>query len=222
VSPFLLVMSIGFAVLAVLFTLGAVGALRGRRWLGGMVAGLTAALLFALAALAGTITVGLQGYRALTHEVVAATVHTEPLGAGIGQGDLGENRPRRFRATITLADGTLHMLDLAGDAFYIDAHILKWHPIANIFGLHTLYELDRVSGRYENLSAEQAGPRTVHSLAEAKAVDAFDLAQRFPLLRPLVDAQYGSATFVGARQPATFEVRVSTTGLLVRPVASGR
>jgi hypothetical protein len=32
----------------------------------------------------------------------------------------------------------------------------------------------------------------------------------------LVDAEYGSATFIEVRSPAVFEVRVSTTGLLVR------
>jgi len=39
------------------------------------------------------------------------------------------------------------------------------------------------------------------------------------VLAPLVDAEYGSATFVAAGRPAQFEVRVSTTGLLIRPTA---
>ena len=53
-----------------------------------------------------------------------------------------------------------------------------------------------------------------------KPFDAYDLAHRYWILRPLMDAQYGSATFIGATAPATYEVRVSTTGLLVRPVQS--
>jgi hypothetical protein len=193
-----------FAILALLFTVGAVGSLRGRRWFGGLVTGLLAALLFTLAALAGTLTLGIQGYRALTEEVVAATVHTRPVGA------------RQFQATINLADGSSRSLALAGDAFYVDAHILKWHPVANMFGLHTVYELDRVGGRYNDLGAERSAPRTIHSLAQAKPVDAFHLARRFPFLKPFVDAEYGSATFISARRPDSFEVRVSTTGLLVR------
>jgi len=41
------------------------------------------------------------------------------------------------------------------------------------------------------------------------------------VLRPFVDAEYGSATFIGATGPGgtIYEVRVSTTGLLVRRVA---
>lgn len=202
----LIVAMLLFLVLTITLVLGGIGAWRDRRRLGSLVGFLAAALFFSLAALCGTITVGIRGYRALTHEVVAATIRTEPLG------------PQRFRATVTLADGRLHMFDLAGDAVYVDAHVLKWRPIANLLGLHTAYELDRIAGRYRVLADEQARERTVHSLAAAKPFDAFDLARDSWILRPLVDAEYGSATFIHATEPATFEVRVSTTGLLVRPV----
>lgn len=195
-----------FLALTLALALAARGAWRDRHRAGALVGFLTAALCFALAALCGTITVGIRGYRALTHEVVAATIRTEPTG------------PQRFRATVTLADGRLHMFDLAGDAVYVDAHVLKWRPVANLLGLHTAYELDRIAGRYRLLAEEQAQPRTVHSLAVDKPFDVFDLARSRWFLRPLVDAEYGSATFIQATTPATWEVRVSTTGLLVRAV----
>ncbi|HXM37052.1 MAG TPA: hypothetical protein VN908_00165 [Gemmatimonadales bacterium] len=195
-----------FAALALALVLSAIGAWRNRRRLGSLVGFLAAGLFLALAALCGTIAVGIRGYRALTQEVVAATIRTEPLG------------PQRFRATVALADSSLHTFDLAGDAVYVDAHVLKWRPLANLLGLHTAYELDRIAGRYQILAEEQTRERTVYSLAAAKPFDAFDLARATWLLRPLVDAEYGSATFVRATQPASYEVRVSTTGLLVRPV----
>ena len=185
----------------------AVRAVRVRHWLGGTLRGLVALLLLALAALAATVTVGLQGYRALTFEEVAATVRTEPLA------------PQRFRATITLPDHRLAMYDLAGDAFYVDAHVLKWHPWASLLGLRTVYELDRVAGRYNAVADERTQPHTAYELARSKPVDLFLMARR-RLLGPLVDAEYGSATFVAATRPAIFEVRVSTTGLLARPVPS--
>src|SRR5213592_608517 len=129
--------------------------------------------------------------------------------------------PHHFRATVTLPDSSLHMFDLAGDAVYVDAHVLKWRPIGTLLGLETVYELDRIAGRYQALTDEQTKERTVYSLAANKPFDAFDLARRYWILRPFVDAEYGSATFIGATAPggATHEVRVSTTGLLVRGVA---
>ncbi len=178
---------------------------RGGRWVGGGVRALLALLLLALAALAATITIGVHGYRALTLEVLAASVKTEPVG------------PQRFRATIVLPDRRLAMYELAGDAFYVDAHILKWHPAANLLGLHTAYELDRVGGRYNAIADERTKPHTMYTLARARRLDLFSLVRRFPLFRPLVDAEYGSAAFVAATRPVEYEVRVSTTGLLMRP-----
>ncbi len=198
---------VGFDLLAVVLMIIAASAWRNRRRLSSSVGFLAAALLLSLGMLLGAITVGIRGYRAFTQEALAATIKTDPIG------------PHHFRATVTLPDSSLHMFDLSGDAVYVDAHVLKWRPIGTLLGLETVYELDRISGRYQSLSDEQKQERTVYSLAQKKPFDAFDLARRYWVLRPFVDAEYGSATFIGATAPggATYEVRVSTTGLLVRP-----
>jgi len=83
-------------------------------------------------------------------------------------------------------------------------------------GLHTAYELDRVGGRYMDLKEERENIRTVFLLSRDKAVNMFTLRQRYSLLRPLLDAEYGSASFINSDKPAHFEIRVSTTGLLIR------
>lgn len=176
-----------------------------RRWTGGVIRGLVGLLLLSSAGLAGAVAVGLRGYRALTLEVLAATVTTEPVGG------------QHFRATIVFPDRRIAMYDLTGDAFYVDARVLKWHPFLNLLGLHTAYELDRVAGRYNDVSQERARPHTVYSLARSSPVNLFLIARR-GLLGPLVDAEYGSGTFAAATRPATYEVRVSTTGLLMRRV----
>ena len=200
---------VGCDVLAVALFVVAASAWRKRRRLSAGVGFLTGAVCLLLGVLCGAITVGVRGYRAFTQEAVAATIKTEPI---VGS-------PQRFRATVTLPDSSVHMFDLAGDAVYVDAHVLKWRPIGTLLGLQTAYELDRIAGRYQTLHDEQTRARTVYSLAAAKPFDAFDLARRYWVLRPFVDAEYGSATFIGAAAPggATYEVRVSTTGLLVRP-----
>jgi len=198
---------IAFGLLAVALLYLATSAWRRQSRVSSLVGFLTAALFLSLGALCGVITVGIRGYRAFTAEALAATIKTDPIG------------PHHFRATVTLPDSSLHMFDLAGDALYVDAHVLKWRPIGTFLGLQTVYELDRIAGRYQTLGDEQTRERTVYSLAHAKPFDAFDLAKRYWVLRPLVDAEYGSATFIGATAPggATYEIRVSTTGLLVRP-----
>jgi hypothetical protein len=162
-----------------------------------------------LAALAGVIGIGMQGYRALTREEVAARVVVQPLG------------PQRFSATFHLPGRpeTIYY-ELAGDAIYVDAHILKWKPIVNVLGLHTAYELDRVSGRYQDVEQERSAPRTVYTLTPERRVDLFGLRTRYAFLAPVLDAEYGSGTFVRVTAPAELEILVSTTGLLIRPVSA--
>ena len=55
-------------------------------------------------------------------------------------------------------------------------------------------------------------------LSRDKPIDLFDLRQRFTFLAPLLDAEYGSASYVAVTRPAEIELRVSTTGLLMREV----
>jgi hypothetical protein len=193
-----------FAVLGVAMFIAAIAALRRKRPLLSTMRLLRALVFFAGAAASGAIALGVQGYRALTHEEIAVTVRTEPLG------------PNRFQAQFRFPDGREVAYTLSGDELYVDARILKWRPWANIFGLHTAYELDRVAGRYQDLAQEQQQPRTVQSLAADREVDLFKLRRRYVLLSPLLDAEYGSATFAAADSPAQYEVRVSITGLLIR------
>lgn len=199
----------GFAALGLLLVLSAIRALRRRQPIGFTTRALAALALLACGALAGTLGVATLGYQALTREEVAARLTVEPAG------------PQRFAARLRFADGRQASYTLAGDQVYVDAHVLKWKPIANLAGLHTAYQLDRVAGRYTALDKERSAPRTVHSLARERPLDLFDLRTRYAALAPLLDVEYGSATFAPADRRAEYEVRVSTSGLLIRPAPPG-
>ncbi len=200
------ILAIGSAALSLAAFIAAVLAFRKRRFLGGTLGLLLGLLFLSLGALFAAITIGIQGYRALTREEVAAQVKIQPVA------------PQEFNAHIRLADGEEVSFLIAGDEIYVDAHILKWKPVVNFLGLHTAYELDRVAGRYTRLEDEQTKPRTIFHLAQEKPFNLFHLRQRYALLRPLLDAEYGSGTFVAADQPSELEIRVSTSGLLIRKV----
>lgn len=191
------------ALAGLVFVVLGVRVARGRPFLA-FAGGITGLALFAVAALCGALAISIQGYRALTREEVAAVVEIQPIVH------------QRFLAHVTLADGTTRSFELAGDELYVDARVLKWHPWVNLLGLHTHYALDRIGGRYVDIEAERSEPRTIHSLVNGAPLDAFTLRRKHELLAPLVDASYGSATFTNADRISTLEVRVSTTGLLVR------
>ncbi len=161
---------------------------------------LVTALLFS------TLSISTWGYRALTREETVLVVTTTRTG------------PQRFDARVEFPNGGMEIYSLAGDEFYVDARILKFTPLANLVGLHTEYELDRISGRYITLEDERNLPRTLYPLSPAKSLDLFELRRNYSLLAPLVDTEYGSATFTPADDNARFEVRLSTTGLMIRRI----
>ena len=163
-------------------------------------------LLLAFGALSGMIALGIQGYQTLTREEIAAYISVSPIAK------------QRFAATFKYPDGRIENFIIAGDEIYIDAHILKWQPLANLIGLHTAYELDRVGGRYRDIEQERAAERTLKSLSQDKVVNLFKLRQLYTILAPLLDAKYGSATFIPVMQPAELELRISTSGLLIRDI----
>jgi hypothetical protein len=167
-------------------------------------------LLISLGVLEGTITVGIQGYRSLAREELAARIAVRPYA------------PQQFAATLRFPDGRMVTYPISGDEIYVDARILKWNALANLLGLDTAYELDRVGGRYREVDKERAAPRTLHSLGREKPLDLFDLRKRYTFLAPFLDAEYGSAAFVPVNEPAELELRVSTTGLLIRPAAASK
>lgn len=203
-SP-LSITGIVLGALGVLLLLAGIVALFRLRPLRALTRLLAGALALSLGALAMGLAIGVQGYRALTFEDLAARIDVKPTG------------PQRFVATFHYPDGRVASYALNGDAIYVDAHVLKWKPWANVIGLHTAYELSRVAGRYNDIDQEKTAPRSVHALAQERPVDLFSLRRRYVWLEPLLDADYGSGTFVAVDNGKTLELRVSTTGLLLRP-----
>jgi hypothetical protein len=169
---------------------------------------LLSVVFIALGAVLGVVALGIEGVRALTKEETAARIKVVPTG------------PQRYDATVSFADGRVETYELAGDDIYVDAHIIKWTPLANQLGLHTSYRLDRIAGRYRAIDQETTARRTVYTIAAPAMVDLVALRRSLPLGQ-FFDAEYGSASYVPVAQPGELELRVSTTGLLLRPAQPG-
>jgi hypothetical protein len=66
------------------------------------------------------------------------------------------------------------------------------------------YDLDRMSGRYRSLEQERSAPRTVHSIGRERRWTCSGCASGYVFLEPLLDAEYGSATFASVTRPASW------------------
>ncbi len=198
------------AVLGILgFAIGfsAFGALIRARLFRFVFRALLSVILLVTGAALALFALGIEGMQALTKEETAARIKVVPSGL------------QRYDATVTFADGRVETYDLAGDDIYVDGHIVKWTPLANMLGLHTSYRLDRIAGRYRALEQENTARRTVYAIGTPAMIDLVSLGRRLPLA-DFFDAEYGSASYVPVAAPGELELKVSTTGLLLRPVAA--
>lgn len=110
------------------------------------------------------------------------------------------------------------LFDLRGDEWQMDARVITWKAPVTLLGLDPIYQLDRISGRYADIGEEQTAQRTVHALSDELPLDVWRVARKFPALMPGVDAYYGSATYLPMADGARFEVSLSRTALIARPV----
>jgi len=195
-----------FGLAGLLFFAAAVRRLRRRRLMGGAVIGATALILFLLAAVTGLIATDLRTYQRLTYEQPA------------GELQLTRTGDREFNAVLTYPTGERAAFALSGDEWQVDARVLKWHALADILGFDAAYRLDRIGGRYTAIEDERRLPHMVYSLNPPGSVDVWDLLHRYHAWLPWADALYGSATYLPMADGALYDIKVSQSGLIARPL----
>jgi hypothetical protein len=202
-----LIVGIGLAglLVAALLEIAAVRRLRRLQLARGTLFLLSGAFVIALAAGVVLVAMNLYTYARLTHEQEAARVSMRQLGE------------RHYAINLQAKDQPARQFQLRGDEWQIDARVLKWRPLGNLLGFDTIYRLERLSGRYGDITQERNAPRTVHALAEDPGLDFWALLRKHHQYVPLADALYGSAAYVPMAEGAEYAVSVSATGLVVRP-----
>jgi hypothetical protein len=195
-----------FALVGILFLFAAVRRLRRRRILGGVLNGATALVLILLSVCAALIAANLRTYQRLSFEQPAGELQFTRSGE------------RKFNAVLTYPSGERASFALRGDEWQVDARVLKWHAFANVIGFDTAYRLERIGGRYTRVEDELAQARTVYALNPPQRIDPWDLAHRYRSWLPWLDALYGSATFLPMADGALYEIKVSQSGLIARPL----
>jgi hypothetical protein len=174
------------------------------------------------ASLAALFGMNLQTYERLTYERPVATLALRQLGPQYYEINLTQPTVQGQTADA----GALYPVH--GDDWRIEAQVLKWKPWANVMGLDSQYRLDRLSGRYQTIEQELHGERSAYDLAAAASnarngsvpfkVEAWDAIRRY---RPYVDAAdtlYGSAAYMPMADGARYEVWITQSGLVARPV----
>jgi hypothetical protein len=132
--------------------------------------------------------------------------------------EFSQAAPGAYTARVMIDGKTDRLFDLRGDEWQMDARVVNWKPPATLLGLDPIYQLDRLSGRYSSIDDEMTQERTVHALSDELTLDVWRVARKFPALMPGVDAYYGTATYLPMADGARFEVTLTRTALIARPV----
>jgi hypothetical protein len=170
----------------------------GANGFGGLVFGLIVAVVL-------LVGLNLLTYERFTAETPVADVYFRKLA------------PQRYAVTLVRPDGSASESVLDGDEWQLDARVIKWKGIATLIGLKPLYRLERLSGRYESVRETQQKPGSAVALAQEPGLSLWSAAHKEARWLPLVDASYGSATYLPMADGAEYRVTLSTTGLLARP-----
>jgi len=107
---------------------------------------------------------------------------------------------------------------LTGDEWQMDARVLKWTGMANLAGLNSRYRLERLSGRYSNVVQEQIDPRTAFALSEDPGLDVWQMLGKLQVWTDWVDTYYGSSTYMPMADQAIYQVVLTQSGLVARPL----
>ena len=195
------------AVIALMFTLVQLVILRQRLHAGQRLAASWRALVllvsFALTLVLTGAGFSLRGYRLLAEETPVVEIDAHILS------------PQRWSLALHWPDGETRQVMLAGDAWRVEAVVLKWKLPAMLAGLPPLYRLDRLSGRYDDATDEAQAPRTVIDFNEAGGFDLLDLHKQYPQWVPDVDVLFGSGVFLPLVDQGHYTVSLMRTGALV-------
>jgi len=140
--------------------------------------------------------------------------------------ELHQEGPQRFRASLLISGGgeaqaRVQHFTLLGDAWLLEARVLRWRLPAALAGVPSLYRLERIAGRYDDIEKERSGERSVYAVNEPGMPDLFSLKREFPRWLPFVDAQYGSGTWMPMFDDARYVVLFNDRGgLLAKPADS--
>ena len=176
-------------------------------WFVGFCRGVFGLALLAAGTLVALTAYDVYSYKQVLQEQVVATINFDKI------------EDQHYFAVLSDKDGKEQRVDIRGDQWQLDARIVKWKGYLATFGLKPAFRLERLSGRYYDIEQETTAKRTAYTVHDSLyGVDVWRIFHSNPSWVPVVDAVYGSATYLPMKDGALFEISLSNTGLVARPI----
>ncbi len=145
-------------------------------------------------------------YHRLTHESPIASLHIEQI------------KQQQYRINLILRDTcnkTSYLL--SGDEWQVDARIIKWHGLANLLGMDSHYQLDRISGRYHDIEQQRSHFPSVFTLETKQDYDLWAFKKKYQWL-PWFDAYYGQSVFLPMKNAQSYQLYMTQSGMIARKI----
>ena len=151
-----------------------------------------------------------QSFQNFTKEELVAEVRCRPIEDG--------TRAMLFEMTPIVNNKKQEPVGfiLTGDQWALEGDILKWDNWLNFAGLHTMYKLTRVRGRYVNSFDEVNQQPSVYSLVEKEEDPRWRWLYKYGYRLRFVDAVYGNTVFNYPSEDNMFQVFVTTSGFSIQ------
>jgi hypothetical protein len=150
--------------------------------------------------------VHLESYERLADDRPVADIDFEQLASD------------RFRATVTsLPSGRMQQFELTGETWQLQARLLEWKGWAHSIGMAPRYRLERLSTHDSAAPGHDREASAAYEFAEGRGLDVWSLARAGGRWARIIVPGYGSGDFLPMAKDASFRVRMSQRGLLVRP-----
>jgi hypothetical protein len=195
------------AAVLLLFALAAVASLRRcrrqRRHVAATWRVLWLLVFLTLAFLSAGLALTLRGWERLADETLVLALDAHHVGG------------KQWSLHLQYPDGESRDALLQGDAWRVEAVVLKWKLPALLAGVPPLYRLDRLSGRYDDPAEEAEAPRSVVDFNQAGGLDIALLRRQYARWLPMVDTVYGSGVYLPLVDGGHYTVSLMRTGALV-------
>ncbi len=106
--------------------------------------------------------------------------------------------------------------EIKGDEWRLDARFIKWKSLANLIGFDAIYRLNRLSGRYSDISDANNSPHVAHQIGETPVIELSDYLHGDWVKWSPLDTSFGSSVYESIEPAYEYTVYRSQSALLVR------
>ncbi len=108
--------------------------------------------------------------------------------------------------------------EIKGNQWAVGGDILKWQSFANLLGLHSMYRLTRVEGRFRKAVDQTTKSPSVYALTEEEESKFWQILYNIGDKLPLVSSVYGNTVYMDPSFTDSFEIYVTTSGLISKRI----